>query len=134
MAELSDTFLLESEILDRDHARLYEMADAITDLLDRGEVENCKEQLLEFVRFAKGHFAREEQLLAKSGYPDIDKHRQHHRGLDRKMEHMLEFAERVEVNEQARESLKKELVYFVMDDVITSDLEFKAFIGEEGDG
>ena len=44
------------------------------------------------------------------------------------MNHMLEFADMVAVNAQARESLKKELVFFVMDDVITTDLDFKKFI------
>ena len=41
---------------------------------------------------------------------------------------MLEFAGLVSVNEMARESLKTELVFFVMDDVITTDLDFKNFI------
>jgi len=32
------------------------------------------------------------------------------------------------INQLARESLRKELVYFLMDDVITKDMEFKRFI------
>ena len=44
---------------------------------------------------------------------------------------ILEFAEKVAVNEMAGESLKKELVYFVMDDVITTDMDFKEFIADK---
>ncbi len=128
MVELSDTFVLESEVLDRDHERLVEMVNAISERIDNGDIENCKADVLELVNFAKGHFNREEQILIKAGYPDVGKHCKHHRQLDDKMEHILEFAEKVAVNEMARESLKRELVYFVMDDVITTDMDFKAFI------
>ncbi len=133
MVELSDTFVMETEVLDRDHERLVEMVNAITERIDSGNTENCKTDVLELVNFAKGHFSREEQLLTKAGYPDVDKHRTHHRLLDRKMEHILEFAEQAAVNEMARESLKRELVYFVMDDVITTDMDFKAFIADKVD-
>ena len=47
------------------------------------------------------------------------------------MEHLLEFARMAEENELARESLKKELVFFVLDDVITADMDFKAFVARK---
>ena len=128
MVQLSETFLMESQALDKDHQRLVEMVNDITQMLDGGEIENCKTKVLNFVKFVKSHFAREEQLLNKVGYPNVDKHQKHHKELYPKMDHMLEFADMVAVNAQARESLKKELVFFVMDDVITTDLDFKKFI------
>ncbi len=133
MVEITETFELESELLDTDHRRLVEMVNEIVALIDSGETENCKSKVIEFVKFTKSHFGREEQLLAKVGYPNVDKHRKHHKQLDRKMEHILEFAGMVAANEMARESLKKELVYFVMDDVITTDLDFKSFVADKQD-
>ena len=128
MVQLSETFLMESQSLDKDHQKLVEMVNEITQMLDRGETENCETKVVDFIKFVKSHFAREEQLLNKAGYPNVEKHQKHHKELYPKMNHMLEFAELVEVNEKARESLKKELVFFVMDDVITTDLDFKKFI------
>lgn len=128
MVDLSETFILECEQLDNDHQRLVEMVNDITGKIDSGNTENCKSQVLEFVDFAKAHFGREEQLLTKVGYPDVGKHRKHHRELGEKMDHILEFAEKAPVNDLAGQSLKRELVYFVMDDVITTDLDFKAFM------
>ena len=128
MVELSETFLIESRALDKDHQRLVEMVNDITQMLDGGEIENCKTKVLNFVEFVKSHFTREEQFLNKVGYPNVDKHQKHHKELYPKMNHMLEFADMVAVNAQARESLKKELVFFVMDDVITTDLDFKKFV------
>jgi hemerythrin-like metal-binding protein len=128
--KLSETFMLECEELDKDHNRLVEMANGISSLIDSGKCEGCEAKVLEFINFAKNHFGREEQLLAKAGYPDVAKHREHHRTLYEKMDHLVQFAGKAAVNEMARESLKKELVFFVMDDVITTDLDFKAFINE----
>lgn len=128
MVEFSESFKLDCEELDGDHRQLKEMVDEIVAMLDANETANCKAKVLEFVNFSKLHFAREELFLSDHGYPDTDKHRKHHASLDQKMEHMLEFAGMVAVNEKARESLKKELVYFLMDDVISTDLNFKSFV------
>ncbi len=133
MVELTDTFVIDCEKLDKDHQCLIDMVNDISQRIDDGNTEDCKTKVLELIKFAKGHFSREEQLLTKVGYPDVGKHRKHHRQLGRKMEHILEFAGQVAVNEMAGKSLKKELVYFVMDDVITTDMDFKDFIADKVD-
>ena len=46
------------------------------------------------------------------------------------MDHMLEFARVAGENPMAQERLRKELVYFLLDDVITTDMDFKTFIKE----
>ena len=131
MVELSKTFELECETLDRDHQKMVELVNGIVAMIDSGETENCEKRVYEFINFAKGHFSREEQVLTKSGYPNVAKHKEHHRELDKKMEHLLEFASMANVNEMARESLKRELVFFLMDDIITTDLDFKEFVAEQ---
>jgi len=120
--------MLECEELDRDHKRLVEMVNDITEDIEKGETENCNSKVLNFVNFAIGHFSREEKMLKKAGYPDLEKHHEHHKRLIPKMEHIQEFAASVKTNEIARSSLKKELVFFLMDDLITSDLDFKTYI------
>lgn len=128
MVELSETFVLECEELDKDHQQLVDMVNEITDTIDSGEIKDCQDKIVEFVKFSKAHFSREEKLLSQSGYPDVEKHQVHHRQLSEKMDHILEFAASAEFNEMARDSLKKELIYFVMDDVITTDMDFKSFV------
>ena len=128
MVELTETFMLECEELDWDHKRLAEMVNDITEDIEKGETENCSSKVLNFVNFAKEHFSREEKMLKKAGYPDLYKHHEHHKRLISKMEHIQEFAASVETNEIARSSLKKELVFFLMDDLITTDLDFKTYV------
>jgi len=128
MVELTSSFKLEFEALDQDHRKMIDQVNAIITEIDTGNTEVCKTQVADFVIFSKQHFAREEQLLVSINYPDVDKHRKHHRDLYDKLDHMLEFARMAPENDIACESLKKELVYFIMDDVITADLEFKDFL------
>ena len=128
MVELTETFVLECAELDKDHKRLVEMVNDITDDIDKGATGNCNSKVLNFVNFAKEHFSREEKLLKKNGYPEAAKHHKHHQTLIAKMEHIQEFAASAETNQQACVSLKRELVYFLMDDLITTDMDFKGHI------
>lgn len=131
MVELSPSFLLDYEALDRDHQRLADIVNQIVKAIDDDEAEKCEGLSLDFVKTAKTHFASEEAFLVKVGYPNVKKHQDHHKSLYTKMDHILEFAKMAGVNPMARESLRKELVYFLMDDVITRDMEFKTFIEEK---
>jgi hemerythrin len=128
MVELTQSFLLESDTLDEDHQKLADMVNRITQALDDGRAGECEELVANFINSTKAHFAREEALLVKAGYPNVKKHQDHHKGLGVKMDHMLEFAKMAGENQMAGESLRKELVFFLMDDVITTDMEFKNFI------
>jgi len=130
MVELTETFELECSEVDKDHRRLLEMVNEIIAMLDDGVTDNCKNMVLGFINLAKEHFAREEKYLLDIGYPEVGKHRDHHKMLGEKMQHLLEFSGMVSENEMARESLKKELVYFLMDDIITTDLDFKSYVTE----
>ena len=128
MVELTETFVLECEELDKDHKRLVEMVNDIAESIDKGLSGNFSGMVNEFVNFAKEHFYREEQFLEKNGYPEATTHHQHHQTLIDKMEHIQKFAASAETNELARESLKRELIYLLMDDLITTDMDFKNYI------
>jgi hemerythrin-like metal-binding protein len=135
MVEMTPSFELEIETLDEDHQVMIDHANRIVELIDRDDgdninVDDCVALVEGFVRLSKQHFAREEAILKKAGYPDVAGHEDHHRGLDSKMEHMLEFARQASSNPLARQNLKKELHYFILDDVITADMSFKDFIKE----
>ncbi|HJM48320.1 MAG TPA: hemerythrin family protein [Alphaproteobacteria bacterium] len=128
MVELTPSYELENQLLDDDHRRLVDPINAVVQALDEGRPEDCVKLVPEFVEVAKKHFKREEALLEHYGYPEIQKHRDHHMGLDDKMDTMLMLAGNSAENETARQSLRKELIYFLMDDVINADLDFKGFL------
>ena len=128
MVEMTSSFELEIETLDEDHKTLIGLANEISWDVDQNKGKNCARLVAQFVKLSKQHFAREEALLTKAGYPNVKKHHEHHTSLTDKMNHMLEFSTVAADNPIAGESLKKELMYFLMDDVITSDMEFKDFV------
>ncbi len=131
MVELSPSFMLDYESLDQEHQRLADIVNQIVEAIDNNEAARCEGFMADFVASAKEHFANEEALLVKVGYPNVKKHQDHHKSLNTKMDHMLEFAKMAGENQIARDSLRKELVYFLMDDVITTDMDFKNFIEEK---
>ena len=131
MVELTSTFMLEYDSLDKEHQRLADIVNQIVEAIDGGEAGDCEGLVGGFVISAKEHFANEEALLVKVGYPDVKKHQDHHKNLNTKMDHLLEFAKAAEENEMARDSLRRELTFFLLDDIITTDMEFKNFIEEK---
>ncbi len=131
MVELTPSFLLEYEALDQDHRRLADIVNQVVKAIDDDEAEKCEDLVIDLVESAITHFAKEEALLVKIGYPNVKKHKDHHRSLSTKMDHIVEFAKMAGQNQLARDSLRKELVFFLMDDVITTDMDFKNFVAEK---
>jgi len=131
MVELTSSFMLDYEALDRDHQRLADLVNQIVEAIDGDDGAKCEDLVNDFVKSAKSHFAKEEALLVKVGFPNVKKHHDHHENLNTKMDHLIEFAKMAGENQLARESLRKELVFFLMDDVITADMDFKSFIEEK---
>lgn len=129
--KLTPSFMLQIETLDNEHQVLADLVEKITQAIDDGEPGKCKALVSDFVKSTKDHFANEEALLVKVGYPNLKKHQDHHKSLNTKMDHLLEFAKAAEDNELARDSLRRELTFFLMDDIITTDMEFKSFIEEK---
>ncbi|MDA1101777.1 MAG: hemerythrin domain-containing protein [Proteobacteria bacterium] len=128
MMEITRSFEIEVEMIDSDHRRLLDIINEITQAIDDKREAECARLVPDFVALAKRHFAREEALLAKNGYPGVEKHRKHHASLEDKMNTMLALAERVVESAAARDELKKELIFFLMDDVINEDMDFKSFL------
>ena len=128
MVEITRSFEIEVELIDNDHRRLVEIINEITQAIDDDQPEECARLVPDFVAFTKRHFAREEALLEKNGYPQVDKHRRHHASLDDKMKTMEALALNVVDSPAARDTLRKELVFVLMDDVINEDMDFKNFL------
>ncbi len=130
MVEISPSFKIDSETIDADHRHLVEIINEITQAIDDGRPGECARLVPAFVEFSKQHFTREESLLAEYSYPLVEKHRRHHHSLNDKLQTMLDLSAKVVDHPPARESLRKELVFFLLDDVINEDLNFKAFLSK----
>jgi len=116
-----------------DHKRLLEQINGIIAVVDGESADACAPLTHKMIKSAKQHFTREEALLTKLGYPDVKKHVDHHHKLDHKMETILELAAMADENPLAGEKLKSALVFFLTDDIINADLDFKSFVKDNPD-
>lgn len=128
MVEITRSFEIEVDIIDSDHRRMVDIINEIVQAIDNGQPEKCPDLVPAFVDLAKQHFRREESLLAKYKHPDTEKHHDHHASLNDKMDTMLALAQKVVDSPPAGEALRKELIFFLMDDVINEDMDFKSFM------
>lgn len=74
------------DLIDRQHRRLFELANELFDCLMFGEDRGQVDQLLsELARHVRVHFADEERILASRGYPEVAEHGRLHGQLLKKM-------------------------------------------------
>ena len=130
MVELTPSFELDFHPIDDDHRRLVALVNEIIRALDAADFDACARLVPDFVDSARKHFRHEEALLERVGYPEAEDHHEHHRQLDEKLETILHLSQNVDNSKVARQSLRKELTFFVMDDIINADLDFKPYLAE----
>jgi len=130
MVEISSTFELKYAPIDDDHKHLADIVTEIVDALDAEKLSDSADLVRKFVETTRTHFQDEEALLASHNYPHLDKHNAHHATLVQKLETLQDMGDKVVDHPQAADSLRKELIYFLMDDIINEDLNFKNFITE----
>ena len=88
------------EQVDREHQKLFELADRIYDSLAADVImpmNQVKSAISDLIDCTKIHFASEESLMAANGYPDLEQHRELHAYLISRID---DFAGRVERAEQ----------------------------------
>ncbi len=82
----SEMYSVHIEALDRQHQRLFKAVNELEDALSAGQgstvVDNVLKQLMEYTM---SHFAAEEKLMERYGFPGLADHRLKHEELTRKV-------------------------------------------------
>jgi hemerythrin len=79
----SDDFLVGVAEIDEQHRRLFQMIDGFyAALREKRPASEALADLLDgLVEYTRYHFATEERLMARTGFPDSPKHREQHAGF-----------------------------------------------------
>jgi hemerythrin-like metal-binding protein len=87
-----DSYDLDIPDIDAEHRKLYAVYNTIRASLE-GEDGGVDLKTLcgELLAFTREHFAREEELMAAHGYPDIEAHRKLHRTFLQQIEDIWTF-------------------------------------------
>jgi len=103
-------------LLDGQHRRLFGLAnEAIDGLLKHQTVKNEEALLNQLIKHMIAHFASEEAVLAQALDPDLDNHRELHKG-------MLKRARALLTQLHNGEAISRDLVTFLAQDVITGHI------------
>lgn len=73
-----DNFSVGVKELDRQHKRLLELINDLSDKNPDHSINNCFAVLNELIKYAQLHFATEESLMATHGYNDLHSHQNDH--------------------------------------------------------
>lgn len=98
------------QVIDTQHSTLFDALNDLHAAMIHGKQKDVTDRLLrDLVAYTKSHFASEEFMLAKTGYPQLEAHRQRHRELT---EEVAGYVKRFERGEAA---LSVHLIGFLRD-------------------
>ena len=125
--EFKDSYLLGNKIIDNEHRFLFELINSIHDAILDGDIELYKKLIHSFHKQTIRHFKTEEQILSKLEYPDIEKHHVYHKNLLASIQISVINCQNLKDNTDVMTCFD-EMIQFVINDVITGDMEFKAYL------
>lgn len=125
--ESIEEFLVDLPDIDDDHRSLVSTINRISAEIEEASYELCVELFDDFEEAAIAHFRREEEILDRLRYPEIERHRTYHANLVRRVR---------ELKSLGYEKVSKDFLFqrfmdmanYVVDDIISGDLEFKDFL------
>jgi len=114
--------------IDQDHQRLFALAESMRLAMQAGKGKEFLRALLgALLDYTSSHFAREEALMERAGYPGLTEHRRQHDALRARVRELQERAASGEV------MMTIEVAAFLVDwlkrHTITSDRNIAAFSG-----
>ena len=125
--EFIENYLVGLPAIDDDHRRLVQTINRIGAEIEEASYELCVVLFNDLEAAAAAHFAREEEMLDRLQYPEIERHREYHAELIRRLRELQRLGDR-KVAKQALFDRFVEMADFVVDDIIRGDLEFKDFL------
>ncbi len=114
--------------IDKDHRNLFELIDTLDRALQR-QLSNDKiaKALTGLIQYTEGHFAREEKVMERYGYPGISKHRAQHRNLEL-LVHAIFNVFNDDPDSIDPKKLMKFLNHWLVDHIIKVDMLYAQYI------
>ena len=90
LIEWKDTFSVQVRELDMQHRKLVEMLNDLYAAHERGDEQETIGSILRgLAAYTRVHFATEERMLARAGYPNLDTHQAEHAAFTRRIGEFL---------------------------------------------
>lgn len=112
-------------VLDEDHKVLIRLINDYTDALENDEgllvTDSIFSALGDYIHY---HFTREEGIMEKAGYPNLDKHKRSHRALE---DHFMELRDSYVLfpNAHSEQNVKRFLEDWLCSHILKVDMDYK---------
>lgn len=123
---------LPVEFMNRDHLDAVEMANALDEILDEGEVEAITEALEDLVEHTREHFLREEDAMREVGFPAYPMHKAEHDRVLGEIDDVLAQWTRSGDREELASWLRGGFPSWLIDHIQTMDTVTAAFLARAG--
>lgn len=129
----SETYETGIAEIDNEHRRLFALAESIGDALVGQDLHLADLKIQDFIAAAQAHFASEEAILTREGFPGLDAHKRYHATLVDTAKRLREICS-VERAATKADSCYHEVLAFLVDDVIRGDTQFTSYLKDRGRG
>lgn len=125
-----DSFGIGLAAIDEDHKVFIDLVNRLKDAIDAGAERDIVVHIVgEFVRHAKNHCAREENLLAAIGYPGYERHKADHSSLNGEIFQTYEDL-KAGKRDFGRDELLVLIKEWIIRHVLFIDMKMKSFLEE----
>ncbi|HIP53212.1 MAG TPA: bacteriohemerythrin [Chromatiales bacterium] len=126
-----DDYSVGIESIDNDHKKLLNLINKLQTAIHYHTGELFERQALdELVNYTKYHFSREEELMQKYGYPELEEHRAEHAKMIAKVGGFVEQYEQKQHG--ALEDVAEFLKNWLVNHINGTDKRYSAFLIEKG--
>lgn len=126
-----DVYSVHVAALDRQHQQLFGMICELNDALAAGKGNEVVGKILDrLVDYTMSHFAAEEKLLERYGYPSLPEHRARHQELAAKVSSLLQEFKGGNVGVSV--SLMLFLRSWLKDHILGTDKQYSDFLNHKG--
>jgi hemerythrin-like metal-binding protein len=125
------SFELRVPEIDGDHHAMLDLMKAVQNAAAARNRERSELYVDRLLALTQSHFAREEAFLEVRGYPNTAKHMKYHAELFRRAVAVRQACAKIETPE-AFEECCREMMSFLVDDVVRGDMELKSFLEDTG--
>ncbi|MBT3238432.1 MAG: hypothetical protein HOK06_07260 [Rhodospirillaceae bacterium] len=119
--------------IDKDHRQLVDTVTDIQAAFKDGDMDRYRELCDTFYDLAEKHFKREEAILMSIDFPRVEAHEASHSHLLDLVSKALKIAKE-ETDKNVIESSLEDLIFYLFEDVIKADAEFKSYYQEHAQG
>jgi hemerythrin len=127
----SPQFEIGHPVVDREHAKLVRLFDALIVLKQQGaEDEAVVERLRKLLAAVDDHCRAEEAAMSTAGYPEFEAHRRHHQDLAGRMQRLLQVVD--EGRQDVDDSVLLFTRHWLLNHILDSDADFGRYLAARG--